>query len=277
MKQAVYFPKNPVVKQVINCMGYVEMSPEDIIEGWLGLFPNGSSNMTISLNDDPVHYHKNKGQSLIFASWTNPVALKRTKTLKFINLQFKPIGLYCLKAIPMSELQNTSLTLDVFFSRSENDELLDRIYTCQSLKAKFATIERFLSAKINPELFDDRLKLALSLIKKTDAPSMDYLSDAVCLSSRRFRELFSTHTGFSPSFYKKVVRFTRATKQMMQHQHTSLTDVALENSYYDQAHFIKDFKSFSGITPSQFLKQKSKTSDFYNFNLPDLTKFDSRG
>ncbi len=274
MKLSLYKPKHPKVNHIVDCIGYVELSEDDSLDGWFGLFPNGSSNLTISLNDqEPVCYHNNQGKSLIYTSWNSPVALKRTKSLKFINVQFKPFGVYSLKGIPMNELQNTSMSLDLFVSQSGSDELLDRIYRSPTLTDQFLEVEKFLSTHIKHTLWDERLPFVVSLIKKLDSPSVDFLSDAVCLSTRRFRELFSAHTGFSPGFYRKTVRFNKASAQMVKQPNLSLTEVALANYYYDQSHFIKDFKLFSGITPSQFLKQKAKTSDFYNFDMPDLNKF----
>ncbi|MFY0689275.1 MAG: AraC family transcriptional regulator [Cyclobacteriaceae bacterium] len=276
MKQLLYKPKSLKVRQVVECMGYVELSEHDSTDGWFGLCPNGTSNLTISLSDqDQICYHNNKGKLLLYSSCTSPVALKRTKSLKFINIQFKPFGMYCIKGIPMHELQNTSMTLDMFISSSWVEELLDRLYTAPNLLARFVEVEKFLFNIINPDLWDERMPHAVALIKKLDTTNIDELSSAVCLSSRRFRELFSTHTGFSPGFYKKTVRFNKASVLMANHSGLSLTEIALANYYYDQSHFIKDFKFFAGITPSQYLKQTAKTSDFYNFDLLDLNTFAS--
>ena len=242
MKHSLYTPKNPEVCQIINCIGYIELFEDDHLDGWFGMFPNGSSNLTISLNDkEPICCHNSKGLSLLHASCNSPVAIKRAKSLKFINIQFKPYGLYSLKGIPITELQKTSMTLDLLFSPSESEELLDRVYSSHTLLAKFTEVEKFLSHHITQGLLDDRLPFAVSLIKELKAPSIDFLSNAVCLSTRRFRELFSEHTGLSPAFYKKIVRFNKASHQMTENPNTPLTDVALSNFYYDQSHFIKDW------------------------------------
>ncbi len=276
MKHALYTPQDPKVSRIISCIGYVEMEWHDRSDGWFGLFPNGSSNLTISLNDKPVKYSNNEGLALLYPSWNSPVALKKSKSLSFINLQFKPFGLYSFKGIPATEYQNITLTLDIFFSGSESEELLDRMYSLSSLSSKFRELEKFLSLRINSNCIDDRIFHAVNLFKNSITHTMDDLSNEVCLSPRRFRELFSEHVGFSPSFYKKIVRFNKAAKQIAARYQKSLTDVALENNYFDQSHFIKDFKFFAGVTPSQFLKHKANSTDFYNFNLTDLENFTTR-
>jgi transcriptional regulator GlxA family with amidase domain len=103
---------------------------------------------------------------------------------------------------------------------------------------------------------------------KTTSATMDTVSNEVCLSNRRFRELFTQHTGFGPNLYKKLMRFNRATSQLNRFPQASLTEVAVSNDYFDQSHFIKDFKNFSGLTPSQYIIHKAGSADFYNYSIP---------
>ena len=177
-----------------------------------------------------------------------------------------------LKGIPMTELQNTTLTLDLFFSHREIEELMDRIYFLPDLKAKFLELESFLLKRFDHNLFDERIPYAVSLLNTCEY-SIDQLSHAICLSPRRFREIFSEQTGFSPAFYKKTARFNQACRQLVKSQDISLTNVAYSNNYYDQSHFNKDFSFFAGITPSQFIRQKAKSADFYNFDIENLRNF----
>jgi transcriptional regulator GlxA family with amidase domain len=70
---------------------------------------------------------------------------------------------------------------------------------------------------------------------------------------RQLERNFTKQIGLSPKQLSKVIRL-QATLQMLLNQTTeTLTDIAYENEYYDQAHFIKDFKEFTGITPKDFL------------------------
>jgi AraC-like DNA-binding protein len=81
------------------------------------------------------------------------------------------------------------------------------------------------------------------------------------------------HVRFSPIYFKKIARFNYAANLILSRPETPLTGIGYECGYYDQAHFIKDFKEFGGITPSQFLHLQAKSSDFYNFTLKDIDSF----
>lgn len=72
------------------------------------------------------------------------------------------------------------------------------------------------------------------------------------LSERQFERKFKEYSGLSPKRFMRIVRFAKACDHYGDSHETSLTEIALNCGYYDQSHFIKDFKTFSGYEPSQF-------------------------
>ena len=71
--------------------------------------------------------------------------------------------------------------------------------------------------------------------------------------------------GISPKQLGKVIRLQTALQLLLNRESESLTAIAYESEYYDQAHFIKDFKEFTGVTPKDFLEDRhmSLSSLFY--------------
>ena len=195
--------------------------------------------------------------------------IKRQKSLKFFNIMFKPHGLHLISRIPSSEYRGYSFEADCIFSPQELSRIKDRLLNCQNPDRRFTLMEQFLFGKFRHDLVDARVDFAIKAYHHRDWDPVT-ISDKVCLSPRRFRELFSNQTGFSPAYYKKLIRFYKSSKQI---NGTSLTEVALSNGYYDQSHFIKDFKHFSGLTPSTYLQLKLKSADFYNYDFKDLNIF----
>ena len=247
-------------------MGQIELTPDDNLDGWFGLFPNGSTNLTISLNEDPVIYLDKRGDCLLYPSWDKPAAIKRQQSLTFINVMFKPHGLYLINGIPASEYRGSSYMADCIFSPQDISQIKDKLLSCTNLVQRFVVMEKFLIGKFRNDLVDPRVDFAIKAYNHKDW-DLNSMSDKVCLSPRRFRELFSNRTGFSPVYYKKLVRFYKSSNQI---NGKSLTEVALSNGYFDQSHFIKDFKHFSGLTPSTYQRLKLNSADFYNYNLKDL-------
>jgi AraC-like DNA-binding protein len=68
--------------------------------------------------------------------------------------------------------------------------------------------------------------------------------------------------GVSPKQYLKIMRFQKAISAIENNVSIQWSQIALESGYFDQAHFIHDFKHFSGFTPNEYIKRKSSTLNY---------------
>ena len=251
----------------------VDLDLQHLTDNWITIFPNVTSNLSISLTCEKLWLNITRKSSILGTSCSSTVALKNVNPLKFLNIQFNLFGMYYFKGIPMSELHNAISSCDLFFKASDFESFRDQLFSLTDLESKFETAENFILAQLELRHIDRRLPTTVSLLKNSQQLNMDELSKIICLSNRGFRKLFIQQVGLSPNYFKKIIRFNKAASYMMNNTAPSLTRIALENDYYDQSHFIKDFKQFAGITPTQFLKDKASSSDLYNYNLQDLDNF----
>jgi AraC-like DNA-binding protein len=79
----------------------------------------------------------------------------------------------------------------------------------------------------------------------------------VGLSPRRFISVFSSHVGLTPKIFQRVSRFQRVVQSCRLEDDVNWMVLALEHGYYDQAHLVHDFKAFSGLTPTAFLRRRT--------------------
>ncbi len=75
------------------------------------------------------------------------------------------------------------------------------------------------------------------------------------LSSRQLQRQFQEAVGVSPKALARAIRFEEIRKRLMFDPDQSLTELAHEYGYADQAHFIRDFREFAGRTPGQFARE----------------------
>jgi len=78
--------------------------------------------------------------------------------------------------------------------------------------------------------------------------------EKIPMSQRQLERQFKRLVGLSPKQYSRVQRLGRARRLLKQAENVSLPDVAISSGYFDQAHFIHDFKAVLGLTPGQYLK-----------------------
>lgn len=82
--------------------------------------------------------------------------------------------------------------------------------------------------------------------------NIDSVASRYGITSRYLQKLFLQYTGLTPKLYSKINRFQNSLR-LVARKNASLTSIAYECGYFDQSHFIREFKSFTGVTPSGYL------------------------
>jgi len=102
---------------------------------------------------------------------------------------------------------------------------------------------------------NEDLDKALDIIyQKSGHIEISVLAEQVLISERHLRRIFKNIIGLSPKRYCKIIQFNTAFEALQTGDEKAIFDQALKSGYYDQAHFINDFKAMLGQTPINFLK-----------------------
>ena len=100
------------------------------------------------------------------------------------------------------------------------------------------------------------MQFALSEIVRNDGRvSLAELREKLRMSERTFERRFKDFTGISPKLFTRISRFQVSLKQLQVKGYDKLSDIAFENNYADQSHFIRSFNEFAGFTPNSYQKE----------------------
>jgi AraC-like DNA-binding protein len=154
---------------------------------------------------------------------------------------------------PLSEFTNNATDMyDV--ALGENRELYDRIMEVEGLANKITALETYFLQQLKKN--ETRLKKVLMVQTLSQQISLGHqhsnlaaLAKQSGLSERYIQKLFLSNIGIGPAAFTSVLRFNKSL-QLVLNTTQSLTEIAYDCGYYDQAHFIKEFRKFTGITPS---------------------------
>lgn len=151
------------------------------------------------------------------------------------------------------------------FAGGDVQVLYARLLDANALSERLRLLEAFLLARLRRSQAKlPKLKLMTSLLAATQQPDFLERVNSIAarhgVSPRYLQKLFVTYTGLSPRLVLKIGRFQQSLRLLSQKQ-SSLTAIAYQCGYYDQSHFIKDFRDFTGLVPSHFQPQQS--SDLY--------------
>jgi AraC-like DNA-binding protein len=137
----------------------------------------------------------------------------------------------------------------------KGEQLYGRLAGIQSVEGAVSTITEFISQSLiaDNRLMDHRIINAARIIKQTNGSlNLGQLASGAFLSAKQFERKFRETIGYYPKIYSRIIRFESVRDNYDSRR--SLTDAAYQYGFYDQAHFIRDFKTFSGFTPGRYFR-----------------------
>lgn len=190
----------------------------------------------------------------VYGLMTQP-GIMNHKAMPFTTTQIvlKPHALHSLLSINASVLTNAMVDLAEFSAGDLNQHLLE----AGNEQERMALLAGFLSAQSEKVKMRDRLvEESLYLIhQNASSITVKALLNCLNISERQFEKRFSQTVGLTPHFYIRVKRFNEAIRLMKSGRFERLTDVAYALNFYDQSHFIRDIKAFSGMTPKDLFQR----------------------
>lgn len=230
------------------------------------LMPDGSIELVINLKEDEARIYDRENLdkcdrlpgTLVCGPHSNCFVIDTEQQQSVIGIHFKPGGAFPFFKMPASELHNLHVSLEDLWGR-EAGLLRQRLLEARTPQMKFQVFEECLWAQAFRPLERHRaVDCALGLFRNIHtAPAIAELADHIGISSRRFIRLFSNEVGLTPKLFARVRRFQQVLQQIRTGADFSWADMAASCGYFDQAHFIHDFKEFSGINPTSYLAQKT--------------------
>lgn len=212
---------------------------------------------------------------------TEPNFYKHQPDNHIFGIKFLPGGLYPFVSNDFSDLTNATLDMELIFGK-EVHFLAEELYHLPDFESRITRVEAFLlqhllEHKMRKFSF---VKLATSLLS-TKSVNADIAKVAQQLNtnyktlSRTFYEVI----GIAPKQFAQMQRFERALQLLFSETQTNCTEIGYQVGYYDQAHFIREFKKYAHQTPTEYLERirtaipNSDRGDFQQFFSPEHLLF----
>lgn len=168
-----------------------------------------------------------------------------------VLVYFTETGFTHFSSNPANELFNLSISLDDIFEKSKVNEVEEKLAIASTDKQRIKIIEHFLLTQLKNIQTDKLIVEAVKLIYQSKGTiRVKELNEKLFISQSPFEKRFRKVVGTTAKKFASIVRFNSVLDNM--NEPKSLTEICYENSFFDQAHFIKDFKQFTGDTPESF-------------------------
>ena len=270
MKYHTYVPRSPL-SQFVAFLWSSE--GDNLPSAQVRLLPIGSMELVINLHKDEIplfdpHSRSRCGStrgSRICGVHSESFIIDNDSQVCVMGMHFKPGGSTPFFALPAGELHNQIVSLDELWNHRAG-ELCDlpeaaalryRLLEAPTLETRFLVLEHFLLALMaQPPERHRTVDFALRQFQRLPMPTVRAVTDQIGLSPRHFSQLFRDQVGLTPKLFCRVQRLRQVLYLLAEKKHVDWIDVALTCGYFDQAHFIHDFRTFAGCTPTAYLEQR---------------------
>jgi AraC-like DNA-binding protein len=170
---------------------------------------------------------------------------------------FKEAGASALIKEPLHELFDESIPLRDLSGYHDLSMIEDQLSAATGNGQRIQIIEQFLLSKLYDHKTDNLIAAALEKIRQAKGIiRIKDLADTLCISQDAFEKRFRRVAGVSPKQFSFIVRMKAIIGNGIR-EHT-LAETAFNAGYFDQPHFNKDFKLFTGQTPTEFLRSPAR-------------------
>ncbi|HMI62822.1 MAG TPA: AraC family transcriptional regulator [Puia sp.] len=219
-----------------------------------------------------LHYRKpfeieGKGrlaESHLFFSWERATTILPSKSIGFIAIRFRAGMFKNFTDAPLAGLTDLYPGMEDLWG-SNGRALMGRLNSAEDFSEKVELMEQFLTALLWKFNKDSGLwnNIINDLYYHQDVIRLDELAQRQGISYRHFRRRFIEETGMAPKQFQRLARFHSVLKPLLIHKEKHYLSTVLDKGYFDQMHFIKEFRYFLQCTPTEFLQEKNFMSHFY--------------
>lgn len=220
----------------------------------LPLFANGTPTLLFiskkgTIKGSPTNH------LLLFGQTISPELLTFTDNFTLIAYFFKPFALLSLFGVAAYELTDKIIDLNLI-SPQVTTELQEKLLNAGSTNAMLIMIDSYI-AKLSLNQRYDHGIIKYVTDKIVTSPQKEVLlqlQKEMNITERTLQRTFEKNVGITPSLYRRICQFNSAFQELNSTRHSQkLTDLAFQHGYADQSHFIRTFKEFTNLTPSEYL------------------------
>lgn len=229
------------------------------------VFPSGDMEVIFNLGSGVWESFKDNGFQRnpgieLWGQITRPLPIRSSGAHLMLGARFFTHATSFLLDDEIGVFNDQVFDLADVIGRSIRD-LHSRLQEADSVNARIALLDGFFTGRLmfasrRQERLDKVGHILTSITKDPSENNIGRIAGTFGITTRYLHKLVYQHTGLSPKSFDKIHRFKTSLKLIGENK-LPLTSIAYDAGYFDQSHFIRDFKSFTGLTPTAYLNNLS--------------------
>lgn len=229
------------------------------------LIPQRNINLRFNLSETPQFVCEDGKEQLLEDVYFSGLQdhfckahIKLNGKVDMLGICFLPEGFYPFFRVPVSEFRNQMLGANEVGFMLANT-ISERLKEVPDIAARLTIIENELVLMlINGAPTPENFRQIFNALKRSEnSLQITKFCQRNNIGMRQLERMYNKYIGVSANTYSTLNRFHTSLNQLLIQDYSKLSDLAFDNGYFDQMHFIKDFKRFAGDTPKGFAHQKN--------------------
>ncbi|PKP35246.1 MAG: hypothetical protein CVT98_10275 [Bacteroidetes bacterium HGW-Bacteroidetes-15] len=233
------------------------------------IIPSGISELMFYLGQRPVVLDPRKSinENVVLSGHQKEYFdIQITNHISLFSMAFHPQGLMKFFNIPLNEAYNQNVPLK-YIDKALEKELFPKLQDAENFEQRVEIANTHFIKILGKNLQNFEFQRVSHIVNKIKSTKglidVDSLSGEACLSRKQFERIFTKHIGSTPKQYLKTLRLQLSLHLKSVDKTLNLTKLAYDCGYYDQSHFINEFKQQTGYTPKQYFDNNESYSDFF--------------
>ena len=191
------------------------------------------------------------------------LVIENPEHIENIGVEFKPFGLSQFLDFDVERFTNKVVSAEDFFNTSV---IKNRIQETQDVQSKLELLEEFIGGFLRtPDKKFEEAEKIYGILNENPDTSLGKVSALLGFTEKHIIDINKKFTGVTVGFLADVIQFRKVVDKIDMKKPSSWSEFAAEQGFYDQPHFIKRFKSFTGFTPSEYIDMVNKYASFPSF------------
>lgn len=260
MKYHEYHPAGSLGDHIQTIWSLESESDEETYPRSL-IMPDGIVEVIFHYRDPFVCYRDNKRylleKNVAVSMMRKYIEIESSGQTGFIAVRFFPWGAYHFFDILISDFLDDCIDGQVLWGE-ESIRIISELNSAGNLQDRYNLVEAFLTERLNQyRKTEPKTDEAVKLIRDSKGTlRIEDICSKMNLDKKQLERKFTKLVGATPKVFSRVSRFLHICRHLDEQKGRSLTQLAYECGYYDQSHFINEFKEFSGFTPKDFFEKE---------------------
>jgi AraC-like DNA-binding protein len=242
------------------------------------ILPTGTAQLIINLKEDETRLYDPAAPdrcaviagTVLSGPYTRFQVIDTAEQEYVAGIAFRPGGTVPFLRLPAHEASDANIPMESLWGRCRTAVLRERLLESRSAEAALDVLEAALTEVWRPPGLHPAVAYALTAF--AGAPRTANIAkdtEDIRMIPKRYIQRFKTEVGLTPKRFCRIHRFQQAVKRAHRGRAVDWSRVALESGYFDQAHFIHDFRAFAGLTPTSYQSARTPFPNHVKFLQSD--------